>query len=257
MKAIFFLFLTFFYATIAHSYCGDYGFDVFPKSTTIAQNTIFILNGEAFSEDIILNLNKKNNIYLKCGDKKITLLVEKINVGEFSVTQAILKPETILEIGLVYTMCIDSVKLERFNPKTTEYEPVTYTVTAIADTEKPIVRQKPKFFKKSLVSLGCGNVVYVVFKAKIKDNSEIFVKTTVKNLTTKTETVFYLPFKEDKKIYVGNGMCYGPFKFWCTAKTDNLVVTFSVIDAAGNVADWQGKPYSFSVPTEKNAEKWY
>jgi hypothetical protein len=253
MKAIFCLFYTFFYITIAHGYCDYTGFEVFPKNTNIAQNAIFILNGEGDSQDIILNLNKKNNIYLKNGE--IKLLVEKTYIGEFLLTQVILKPETILEKGLVYTMCIDSVVLERFNQRTSHYEPITYTVTKDIDNHKPNIGRKPYFFKKSLLSLGCGNVMYVIFKAKIKDDSDVFVKTTVKNLTKKTEIVFFLPLEKDKKIYVGNGMCNGAFKFWTTAQTDQLEVDFSVMDSCGNIVDGQSKPYSFTVPTEKDGEK--
>ena len=141
---------------------------------------------------MILGLNKKHNIYLKSGNKKINLLVTEICVGQFYLTQAVLKPETELEAGLEYTMFIDDLpkyeSFRKYNKTTHKYEPVTYKVVAERDNEKPQLSAKPKELNKTLVFYGCGPSIHVVFSNSAKDNSDIIVKTTVKNLKTGKET---------------------------------------------------------------------
>jgi hypothetical protein len=49
-----------------------------------------------------------------------------------------------------------------------------------------------KELKKTLVHYGCGPSTHVVFSNPVKDNSDIIVKTTVKDLKTGNETTYQI-----------------------------------------------------------------
>ena len=230
--------------------CAGNGLWVFPRGNNIKQNTIFVIDGFAESQKIILQLNKKHNIYLKNGQKKIKLLTTETYVGQFFITQAVLKPETELEVGLEYTMHIDNLpefeNFNKYNNKAHEYEPITYKVVAEKDFEKPQISSKPKELQKQLAHFGCGPSIHVVFSNPAKDKSDIIIKTTVKNLKTKKETTYYIE-PDGEKIKIGHGMCSGAFNF---EDGNNYEVEFSFMDASGNLTGWTGDRIKFTKPTK-------
>ena len=251
MKQLFILIGLFFCTATAYADCAGTGLWIFPSGQTIKQNSIFILDGYAESQNIILGLNKKYNIYLKSGNKKIKLLVTEICVGQFYLTQSVLKPERQLEAGLEYTMYIDNLpeyeSFTKYNKITHAYEPVTYKVVAESDNEKPQLTTSPKELKKTLVHYGCGPSIHVVFSNPATDNSEIIVKTTVKDIKTGKETTYYIKPDGDK-IKVGHGMCSGAFDF--DDNSNNFEVEFSFMDASGNFSSWKGERINFTKPTK-------
>jgi hypothetical protein len=252
MKQILTIIIGLFCSVTLYADCAGTGLSIFPSGQIIKQNSIFILDGYAESQNVILGLNKKHSIYLKSGNKKIKLLVTEICFGQFYLTQAVLKPETELEAGLEYTMYIDSLpKYERFNKynkSTQKYEPVTYKVVAEKDIEKPNLATKPKELKKTLVYYGCGPSIHVVFSNPAIDNSDIIVKTTVKDLKTGKETTYYIE-PEGDKIKVGHDMCSGAFDF--EDNSNNYEVEFSFMDASGNLTAWTGERIKFTKPSDK------
>ena len=239
------------WTTMARADCAMSGISVFPNGPTIKQNSIFIFSGYAESQNTILGLNNKYNIYLKSGTKKVKLLVIEICVGQFYLTQAVLKPEKELTSGLDYIICIDGLSqyehLSRYNSLTRKYEQVGYRVVAGKDTQKPNLTYLPKEIKKTFVQYGCGPSIHVVFSNPAKDLSDIIIKTTVKNLTTKKETIYYLE-PEGDEVKVGHNMCSGGFNF---DNSENYEVTFSYMDASGNATDWTGGGIKFSKPTKE------
>jgi hypothetical protein len=249
MKQLLTIILGFFFVATVHADCAGTGISVFPSGKSIQQNSIFVIDGYAESQHVILGLNKKYNIYLKSGNKKIKLLVSETCVGQFYLTQAMLKPETELEAGLDYTMIIDNLPeyeaLKRYNHKTQKFESITYKVNAKKDLEKPKLSTKPKEIKKNLVHYGCGPSIHVVFSNPAKDDSEIMVKTTVKNMKTGKETSYYIVPDSDK-IYVGHGMCSGAFVF---DEGNNYELEFTFMDASGNFTSWTGDRIKFTKPS--------
>ena len=230
--------------------CSGSGLWVFPIESTIKQNSIFILDGYSESQEVILKLNKKHNIYLKNGDKKIKLIVTEICVGEFFLTQAVLKPETELDAGLEYIMIIDSLptyqSFNRYNNVTKEYEPVKFKVLSEKDTVKPLIYSRPQVLTKSLQHFGCGPSIHVIFSNPTKEIPDIIVKTTVKNLKTGKETTYYI-MPKGYTIEIGHGMCSGAFNF---DKGNNYEVEFSFMDSCGNITNWSGERIKFTKPID-------
>lgn len=251
MKKLISFIMCLFVSVSVYAICRSNMLSIFPSGQTIKQNSVFILDGYANSQDIILNLNTKHNIYLLSGNKKIKLIVSEIYVGQYRLTQAMLKPETELEAGLEYTMHIDSLpvreRFNRYNNVTKEYEPVTYKVIAGRDNEKPQLSQKPSVVNKTFVYFACGPSIHVVFSNPATDSSEIIVKTTVKNLKSGKETTYFIEPNGDK-IEVGRGMCSGAFNF---DDSNDYEVEFSFMDGCGNLKKWKGKRIKFSKPTKR------
>lgn len=251
MRQLLIFIIGFFCTGNVYADCAGNGLWVFPKGNTIKQNTIFIIEGYANSQEIILQLNKKHDIYLKSGQQKIKLLVTETYVGQFHLTQAILKPEKELEIGLEYTMHVDNLpefeKFGKYNNITEKYDLIKYKTLPENDHEKPNLSSKPKEISKGLIHFGCGPSIEVVFTNPAKDKSEIVIKTTVKNLKTKKETTYYIQ-PDGKKIVVGHGMCSGAFNF---ENGNNFEVEFSFMDASGNSTVWTGQRIKFTKPTKE------
>lgn len=239
MKQILIFLISFLYTVSTYAECSNDGLWIFPNGKTIKQNTIFIVDGYADSQEIVLGLNQKYNVYLKSGEKKIKLLVTEICFGQFYMTQAILKPETELEPDLEYVVYIDHDILRKDNN-----ELASYKVVAEKDTQKPKLSSKPKELQKTLVQYGCGPSIHVVFSNPAEDESEIIVRTTVKNLKTGKETTYYIQPDGDK-IKIGHGMCSGAFSF---DENEHYEVEFSFVDTSGNLTHWVGSRIKFTKP---------
>ncbi|TNE78457.1 MAG: hypothetical protein EP332_14200 [Bacteroidetes bacterium] len=250
MKSLISLIVGLLLTSSIYGYCSVSGLEVFPSNQHIKQNSIFILEGYSTSQRIIADLNKKHSIYLKNGDRKINLIVSEILVGEFLLTQAILRPESELEAGLEYTMHIDSLPeneiFTRWNSLTNKRESPTYTILAGIDTLKPQIIQKPQELTKEYIEYGCGPSIHVVFSDSIIDSSEFLVKTTVKNLNTGEEISYYLqPYRN--QIHVGHGMCSGAF---ILENGNEFEVEFSYMDSCGNLTQWIGERLKFTSPKQ-------
>jgi hypothetical protein len=251
MKLLLLVLIGFLCTATGYADCTFTGFQVFPNGPTIRQNSIFVLEGYGDSQRVISGLNQTYSIYLKSGQKKIKLLVTEICVGQYQLTQAVLKPETALEAGRGYTLYIDDLpKNENVNPRQEtahRYDLATYMVIPETDLKKPELYGKPKELKKTLVHYGCGPSVHVVFSNPAKDKSDILVKTTVKSLKTGKQTTYYIK-PEGNKIKVGHGMCSGAFDF---DESQAYEVEFSFMDAAGNLTAWTDEPIKFTKPTQQ------
>ena len=69
-----------FYSFSANAICAENGLRIFPSGATIKQNSIFVIDGYAQSQKVILGLNKAYPVYLKSGKQKIKLIITQINL---------------------------------------------------------------------------------------------------------------------------------------------------------------------------------
>ncbi len=235
--------------------CTAEGLYVYPSGRTIKQNSMFIVRGYAESQSVVLGLNKKYNIYLRSGGTIVRLVVKEICVGQYQLTQAILKPERELEAGREYTVIIDSLpkreELERISDKTDNSGVPSYKVVAGIDATRPEVTSKPVILKKRYAQYGCGPAIYVEFSNPAKDDSELWVKTTVRSLKSGKEATFYL-VPDGEKIYVGRSMCSGAFAF---RDDGSYEVEFSFVDSCGNLTAWAGERMVFTKPDVRSDDE--
>jgi hypothetical protein len=247
--------LSFFIATIASAKCANSGIYCLSKNSSLNRNGIIILEFYASSQTLISNLNKKYPIYLKSAGGKVQLNVVEIFIGEMRLTQIILKPETDLIAGTVYSLEIDNLpkyenKPQRYNKISFKNESITFKIDNIFDNEIPSFYKVPAVEKKTLVYYGCGPASNVYFGISGKDTSELFAKTTVKNKATGKITTYILNI-ENGLVKVGHGMCSGAFHF---DNGENFEITFQLIDQSGNKS-LLTNIISFTKPTVSTSEE--
>lgn len=241
------LFLTFLVRK-SFAMCSFSGIRVFPKTKTIFTNPIFIIEGYESSQSVISHLNHGNAIYLTSGNDTIRLTVIKTLKSQFRLTQAILKPLSNLIIGKHYKLNIDN--LDEYEKADFESDSVSWTVSDIADNQKPIWGKVPSYNSKGMKFYGCGPAVFVNFCACISDNSSVVVYAKVKNLKTNSSSDYYLT-PDSCSFQLGHGMCSGEFKF---EEGQEYEAIFSLMDASGNIST-ETMPLKFYSPTEKDERK--
>lgn len=251
MKIRLFLLLLLLPAAQLFADCRASGLWAWPASKTIPRNPVIVLEGYANSQKIISELNKKHAVYLRCGNEKVKLEVTEILVGGFRLTQALLKPEKLLDSGKEYVLCVDSLgKHQEFGTWDSErkmYSAPSWKVTTVTDAEAPVWDTNPAVAGKTLIGYGCGPEISVNFSFNAKDDSGLLIKTTVRNLETNAVTTYYVK-PGDKSIRVGHGMCSGEFDFTGDHNT-NYTATFQLMDGAGNKGPVT-EPVTFTPPTE-------
>lgn len=221
--------------------CGGHRLFALPANGKIKPTTVFIVEGYSLSQAVIKGLNTQFPVYLQSEDEKVPLLIVETHIGQYSVTQALLKPEKSLLPGKNYRLIIDNLPegevFGSYNTDTRQYDPVSYQVKDENDTENPQWITKPQEKDKSVEYFGCGYSTHVNFSFKAIDQSDVMIKTTVKSLETGKETVYILVTGVDI-LAVGHGKCAGAFNF---DDGMNYQAKFMLMDASGNVSeetDW-------------------
>jgi hypothetical protein len=229
--------------------CLAWKIRVFPNSITISSNPIFIVEGYAMSESVIRELNKRNAIYLTSGSDTIQLTILKILEGQFRLTQAILKPTSKLQVGRHYKMEIDS--LDEYEREDFERDSAAWTVSDMVDNQKPVWCKSPSYKSKGMIFYGCGPAVLVNFCACISDNSPVVVYTKIKNMKSNQVNDYYIN-PDSCFLQIGHEMCSGAFGFELGKEYE---VSFSLMDASGNLSETETQPIKFIAPTEKDEMK--
>lgn len=235
-------------AVNAFSKCAYTGLSFWPESQTVNKNSIFVIDGYQLSQKIVSGLGTVHPVYLKSNQQKIKLTVQEILVGQYGLTQAILKPETSLSAGQEYELIIENLEdseriICRYNPAG-ERKKIKWTVVIGLDNTAPVWGDNPKFKNSTYTVAGCGPIIFANFSFSASDKSEFLIKTTVRNISTGKETTYYLK-AEENLIAVGHGMCSGAFKF---EDGENFEVEFSLFDASGNLSKSNGEKIKFKRP---------
>ncbi|AFL97554.1 hypothetical protein ACQ1Q1_05395 [Ornithobacterium rhinotracheale] len=249
MKKLFTLFLGLWMINAVFAECASGNLIAFPQNEKVSQNSLFMIEGYMLYQDIVQFLGNKYPVYLKSEQEKIPLQVVEYCKGEYDLEQVILKPQRLPKAGVTYVLFVDNLPeyLNTYeNGKRLKNRRLnTYYILNEQDTKKPTLSGIPKFMKSIFEQYGCGNDVYAIFSNSAKDDdSEIWVKTTVKNLDTGEVMQYYIkPF--NGKLYVGHGMCSGAFNF---GDSKQFSVVFSFMDSSGNVSDANIEPVIFENP---------
>ncbi|MEP7254294.1 MAG: hypothetical protein ABI666_00890 [Ferruginibacter sp.] len=252
MQRFLLLFAFLFFAAIVKADCTGNGISCWPNTSTIKANPVFVITFYAYSHGIVAGLNTKNAIYLRSGEEKVRLKVVEVCIGQFRLTQVILKPGSELIPGREYELVIDSLpayeRIQKWNKKTFKSEPPKWKVLNEIDTEFPTWTELPKFKSKSIAYFGCGPSLAVNFGFTAADGSDLLVKTIVKNRKTGKFITYYLE-SPDNNIAVGHSMCSGAFDF---DSDDEYEVSFALMDASGNPGCLTTAAIYFTGPTAEN-----
>ncbi|MBC7448227.1 MAG: hypothetical protein H7330_09235 [Hymenobacteraceae bacterium] len=250
MKKIILILLALLPALRGAAKCGGRGLWVWPTSSFVSTNAVFVLNANGLSQEVITNLNKKHAVYLISENQKVRLQVREVCVGQYLITQAVLVPIDPLVVGADYQLIIENLPqyqaLESRKTEMGRLEQPHWKVSASLAPEPIAWLSSPKVVNKQKIEYGCGPERYVTFNYALAISGEYLLKTTIQGAGDNFKTTYYLE-AERGQVSVGHGMCSGAFLL---ADNSHYEVTFDVFDAQGNVFAWQGPPIAFDTKWE-------
>lgn len=248
MKKICCILLLYFLPGYAFSTCYSSDISVWPYTHQLSPNSILMIEGFGTSQHVVMGLNKKHRVYLKCGEVNIPLQILKIYKSGYHLAQAILKPTVPLVADKTYSLQIDS--LDEYEKKDFQEKDFSWTVTEKADHETPVWQQKPVFQGKQLTYYGCGPAMFVNFCICIHDKSPVLVFARLKALKTENVQEYYVT-PDSSRLKIGHGMCSGEFVFRDSADYE---ISFSLMDASGNTNDTLTNALKFMRPNEEDSK---
>ncbi len=233
--------------------CASNGLTFLPEKKEITLNSMFIIEGYAYSQKII-NSFKDRKVFLetKNGDT-IELCLQQILKGQMSLTQAIFKPIKELKSNTTYYLkFLNLTKSEKremyqWNSKTKKRERVFWKTSITKNENFLNSNLKIVFEKNESILYGCGPSSNAIFKVKNKKTSEIWFRTEVINLSTNNKTTYFIR-EWNGDINVGHGMCSGAFIF---DKKGKYKVRFTPMNTDGKM-NKMTKWYTFDNPNNKN-----
>lgn len=232
--------------------CGPW-LHIFPSRTYISAHSLLLLEGSDWGggDDIITCIGKGYDTCLKSkfGDDLALEVVEIYRQGNYR--QVLLKPIGNPVYHTRYELQVDHAETPNYLYKLgpggvygSFGQPVEYVfVDKAKEHGQPSVKTRPKLLELRLVQYGCGPEQLAIFDFPVSDESDVLVKTTVKNLRTMASSTFYL-IPRDGKIEVGHYMCGGAFYFY---GGDRFEFSFDFMDTDWNVTPWQGPPLEIDV----------
>lgn len=198
--------------------CAGSAMQFFPGPKNTSPDSRFIIEGYGYSQQIVKDL-EKHPIYLESDSGEMVLLeLCEILPGGMEVTQAILQPVNPLQPNTTYYLEYPNLKTQqknemtRRNPETGENEKVYWTTSSSAIPKTAASNIRIRHDKNEYHEYGCGPSAYAVFEVSGTLDGETWFKTEVTELSTGQKTAYYL-MPAEGKLYVGHGMCGGPFTF--------------------------------------------
>ena len=149
-------------ATNLMAKCGGSELSFFPFGEEIMQNSIFMVEGVKY-ESIIDSLNKKYPIYLRSGNQKVKLVIFEKQIGQYGLSQVLLKPTELLKPNTEYEIVIENFPLKEPLGKKKTQVFKKWKVKMGKDDEAPKFKEYPKEIEKVSKMLGCGPEIFVNF----------------------------------------------------------------------------------------------
>lgn len=216
--------------------CAEMGMQFLPSTKEISLNSMFIIEGYSFSQNIIKSF-KERTVYLESENGELIKLdLQEILTGQMQLTQATFCPTSELKPNTKYFLkYADQTENEvgemtTYNREKNESEKVYWITTDKKSIEQLNNNLTLEFEKTNFVYYGCGPEASAIFKIKNKPESEIWYKTEVLETETNKKSVYYI--KEwNGTLNVGHDMCSGAFKF---KRKGKYKVRFTPMNIDGN-----------------------
>jgi hypothetical protein len=217
--------------------CASSGLTFLPEKKEISLNSMFIIEGYAYSQKTI-NSFKNRNVFLESTDgEKVELILQQILKGQMSLTQAIFKTKKELKPNTKYFLKFSNLtkneksEMYQWNSKTNKSEQVYWQTTNLKEINLLNSDLKINFEKTKVIHYGCGPSANAIFEILNKSENEIWYRTEVIDLTTKLKRV-YIIREWNNNLNVGHGMCAGAFTF---KRKGSYKVRFTPINTDGKM----------------------
>lgn len=231
--------MTIFYSHTSLARCDEYTIEIFPKKEMMDRNSMIVINFSGSSNEIGQHLNSRYPIYLFDGKKSISLEVVEVNSSPLFLTQVLLRPSKKLKKGKEYTLKIDKVDASIILPVK------KWTILDRYDEEIPKLLATPKELTKSYDKKPEGIQKLIRFETRYTDNSPVFIKCTMKDVSGAVVNTHYLSIDQLGQIAIGHNACFGAFEM---AENTSYFVDFQIMDICGNYGEIIYKGVHFTSP---------
>jgi hypothetical protein len=217
MKNLILYIFILFSVNICFADCSDSGMRFLPQKKEISLNPIFIIEGYINSQLTIKSF-KNRKVYLKTENEiLIELNLIEILVSQ-DVSQAVFKASKTLLPNTKYFLFYENQtnreksEMLEYNQDSGKREQIFWQTTNLIEQNNIDSNLKITYSKNEIKPYGCGDSVNSVFNISSENDSEIWFKTELIEISTGQKTIMYLTSRESK-LYVGKGMCGGAFKY--------------------------------------------
>ena len=218
MKNIILILLFTFGIKSAFADCSSSGMNFFPSTEEISLNSMFIIQGYAFSQKTI-NSFKNRTIYLESENGELIVLeLQELLKGQMQLTQAFFCPVSELKPNTTYTLKYsdqtenEGREMTKYNREKKESEKVYWKTTNKKSADTLYSNLTLEFEKTDVIHYGCGPEANAIFQIKNKPDSEVWYKTEVIELETNKKSIYYIK-DWNGTLNVGHDMCSGAFTF--------------------------------------------
>jgi hypothetical protein len=198
--------------------CASSGLTFLPEKKEISLNSMFIIEGYAYSQKTI-NSFKNRNVFLESSNGEIVeLILQQILKGQMSLTQAIFKTKKELKPNTKYFLKFSNLtkneksEMYQWNAKTKKSEQVYWQTTEQKKINLLNNNLKIDFKKTEVIHYGCGPSANAIFEILNKSENEIWYRTEIVDMTTGSK-IIYIIREWNNSLSVGHGMCSGAFLF--------------------------------------------
>jgi hypothetical protein len=209
---------------------------------------VFVVEGY-MKDQILVESVTSCELMLVSASERICLIPDRTYIGEFRVSQVILRPERPLTFGATYGLSISEN-----SPRASEWESSRYfndpsdslkwTADLAKDELAPEWLDDPEVVNVKVVEYGCGPAIGADIRVRAKDESPVMALATVVGREAESSRSYLLHVDEDV-IFLGHGMCSGGFDL---APGAEYRATVTIIDVAGNIAESPPKEVEFTIP---------
>ena len=218
MKNIILILLFTFGIKSAFADCSSSGMNFSPSTEEISLNSMFIIQGYAFSQKTI-NSFKNRTIYLESENGELIVLeLQELLKGQMQLTQAFFCPVSELKPNTTYTLKYsdqtenEGREMTKYNREKKESEKVYWKTTNKKSADTLYSNLTLEFEKTDVIHYGCGPEANAIFQIKNKPDSEVWYKTEVIELETNKKSIYYIK-DWNGTLNVGHDMCSGAFTF--------------------------------------------
>ena len=228
--------------------CAARSIHVWPQSGRVPINAIFVVEGYMRDQVLVENVASCELMLVSASDR-LCLIPDRTYIGEFHVSQVILRPERTLTFGATYALSIseDSPRASEWTSSRYFYEAresLKWTADLPKDELAPEWLGDPEVINAEIVEYGCGPAIGADIQVRAKDESPTMALATIIGRETKSARSYLMPVDEDV-AFVGHGMCSGGFDL---APGAEYRATVTIIDVAGNIAESPPKEVKFTIP---------
>jgi hypothetical protein len=175
--------------------CAADGLWAWPENKLPSDGRI-ILTAYARSQTLLEKL-EDGDVRLVSTDHSVSLQVEEVIRGQYSLTQAVLRTKEALRVGTSYRLFVGSRSLGGYEI----HEP---------DRVPPEWSSAPKLGSQESEQYGCGPSNLTAISTSLIDESAVTVRVELLELENKNSANFFV-HPEIDQIQIGHGMCSGGF----------------------------------------------